>query len=524
MMSVVVITICVVFCIKSCDYSYFDDLPEYRLGPEFVVPLLYGSLSIEDIINDSDIDYLEIDDDDFITVVAHSSTTSPTADQILFLIDQFIPYSLPIELNPAQKTDTVIQTTFTASFDFMIGEILDSLVLNGGVFKFKVSEPQMVVDGFQASVTATIPKAYDKDGKPLTVSVNLNDSAAVSLDDVTFEFFNEEAAPKNTANNFDIEYTIHITGPGQPKSYTLDFDHLFQEFDFSGLYGDITMIEFDLPGDTIAIPLYDRWEDGMITFDDPMVILKADNSFGFMTHVHVDTLHAVNNNQTVRLETLEPVSITPWVIDNAEYPGHSALSILNLNKETSNLDDFINLPPKEVIYAMRGILLSDDFTQGFIIESSKLDFDIEIRLPLHISINNFVLKESFSISPGDVADYAEKLELHMNITNMFPLDAIFQFTFVDKNGNKLFTLFDDPEGEFIIASASVNANGEVVSSTNKESSLALTAQKIQMLKETESVEVRVKLQTAEQGSVPVKIYTHQSIDLQMTFQGKMSID
>lgn len=524
MISAVVITICIIFCINACDYSYFDELPEYRLGPEFVVPLLYGSLSIEDIIKDSDIDYLEIDDDNFITVVAHSSTTSPTADQLLFLIDQFIPYSLPIELNPVQKTDTVIQTTFTANFNFGIGEVLDSLALNGGVFQFEVSEPQMATDGFQASITATIPKAYDKDGNPLTVSVNLNETATVSLDNVTFEFFSEDNGTKNSANNFDIDYTIHITGPGQSRSYTLDFDHTFQEFEFSGLYGDIMMIEFDLPGDTIAIPIYDRWEDGMISFADPMVILKADNSFGFMTHVHIDTLQAVNNNQQVPLETLDPVSITPWIIENAEYPGHSALSVLNLNRETSNLDDFINLPPKEVIYAMRGVLLSDDLTQGFILETSKLDFDIEIRLPLHISINNFILKESFSISPGDVADYAEKLELHMDITNKFPLDAILQFTFVDKNGNKLFTLFDSPEGEYIIASAVVNEHGEVVSPTNKESSLALTAQKIQMLKETESLEVRVKLQTAEQGSVPVKIYTHQAIDLKMTFQGKMSID
>lgn len=510
--------------IHACDYSYFDEFPEFKLGPEFVLPLLTGSLTIEDILPDQDLDNMEIDEDNFITIVARSSTSTQNAGQIVLLTDQIMPFELPVNLIPpaktVEKTDTVISVVYNAGFDFGLGEKLDSLRFSSGTLELLVSEPQLAADGYEVQINATIPFALDNNGNPLTIDFHLNEKTEISLDNYLFKFYNTE----DSHNLFNIEYRLHITGKGAAKDYKLLFNQDFVQLSFWGLYGDIISLTLEIPGDTISIPLFEKWDEGMISFADPTMILKADNSFGFITHVYFETLRAANNSSLVDLVTNDPVSIYPWVIDNAQYPGHSAVSYLNLNTETSNLDEFISLPPKEIIYFIEADLLSHQTTQGFITNDSKLDLGLEFRLPLHGSINNFVLKETFEISPGDISDNIEKLELHVSAINSFPIDAGFQMTFLDNNDNILFTVFDDDESATIIASAKVNQDGEVIEETTKESVIALTPEKIEKLNDSKKLTVQVKLQTAEEGEIPIKIFTHQSIAIKMHLQGKFSVE
>lgn len=510
--------------INACDYSYFDEFPKFTASPEFVLPLLTGSLTIEDILPDQDLDNMEVDDDNFVTIVSRSYTSSQNADQIILLADQIMPFELPVNLSPhgktVEKTDTIIKTVYNAGFDFGIGEELDSLRFSGGSLELLVSEPQMSDDGYEVYINATIPFALDINGNPLTIDFMLNEKTEISLDSYLFKFYSTE----NSINLFDIEYSIHITGKGDKNNYELLFDQKFVQLGFFGLYGDIISLNLEFPGDTLFIPLFEKWEEGMISFADPSMILKADNSFGFLTHVYFETLRAANNSSLVDLITYDPVSIYPWVIDNANYPGHSAVSYLNLNRETSNIDDFINLPPKEIIYFIEAALLSHQTTQGFITNDSKLDLDLEFRLPLHGSISNFVLKETFDVSPGDISDNIEKLELHMAVINSFPIDAGLQMKFLDQHDNILFTLFDDDENSTIISSAKVNEEGEVIEETSKESVISLTPEKIEKLNDSKQITVQIKLQTAEEGEIPIKIYTHQSIGIKMHLQGKFFVE
>ncbi len=508
--------------IIACDYSYFDDFPGYKPGPTFSIPLLNGSLSIQDLLPDGDFNYLDIDEDNFITFVAQTASSSETANKLLFLSDQHMAFNQQISLGHSQKTtaqtDTLIQIVHMAGFDFNIGEKLDSLLFMEGIFKLSVQEPQLSLDDYDVSICVTIPKARDENGKAITFFTSLNDSIVFSLDEYHFEFYNTE----NSYNHFDIIYSIDIKGMGDPKEYDMLFEQSFQELEFVGLYGDIIALEFEMQADTMYIDFYNNWEEGTVNFVEPSVLLKTENTFGFLTYVYLDTIQAQNRNQKVDIITYEPVSITPWIINNASYPGHSATTILNLDRETSNFDDFINLPPEKIIYSMRANLFSNQTTQGFILHDSKIDFKSELKLPLHGSISNYVLLDSLKIAPGEIAENIEKLELFISVANSFPLDVSFQMIFLDRNDETLFYLFDDVHTAQIIASAEVDPNGQVIEQTIKETVVTLSQEKIKKLKRTKRALLRVKFETAEAGEIPVKIYTHQSVDMSMHMQVELS--
>lgn len=510
--------------INACDYGYFDDFPEFRLNPEFVIPLLTGSLSIEDIIRDQEMDIIEIDEDDFITIVARSSIATQNASELFFLDDQTMSFVLPIDLTPGLKTiakiDTVIKILYKASFNFGLGEKLDSLRLSGGGLNLLLSEPQLAADGYEVSLNISIPEALDESGNQLSADFYLNDEIWISLESYLFNFYHLD----DSFNHFDIVYSIHISGKEATETYEILFDKKFDQLSFFGLYGDIVAFELKMPEDTISIPLFETWEEGLISFFDPVLILKAKNSFGFETHVYYETLKALNNSNSLDLVTTEPVSISPWVIDNADHPGHSAITYLNLNRETSNLDDFINFPPKEIAYSINVALLSHQDKQGFIIHDSALDFDLEFRLPLHGSIYNYAFQNTFELASFDLSENIEKLEMHMSIVNSFPIDASLQMTFLDKNDKKLFALFDDEESKKIIKSAFINQDGEVIEETINEAVISLTTEKIKKLKDSVKLLMQVKLQTAGEGEVPIKIYSHQSIGVKMHLKGRLSVE
>lgn len=510
------------FFIIACDYSYFDEFPSYNPTPKFSIPLLNGSLSIHNLLPDGGLNFLDIGDDGFITFIAQSRTTSENANKLFFLSDQNMDFSQQISLgqskNTKEHTDTLIQIVHMADFDFSIGEKLDSLMFREGVFKLSVQEPQLSADNYDVSISVTIPKATDSDGKPITFSTNLNDSIVFSVDDYHFEFYNTE----DSYNHFDIIYSMHIKGMAEPQTYELEFEQSFEQLEFIGLYGDIIALEFEMQADTMYIDFYNNWDEGTVNFVEPSVMLSTENTFGFLTYVYLDTIQAWNKGRTVDIVAYEPVSITPWIINNASYPGHSASSILDLNRETSNFDDFINLPPDKIIYSLRANLLSNETTQGFILHDSKIDFKSELKLPLHGTISNYVLLDSLKIAPGKIAENIEKLDLFISVANSFPLDVSFQMIFLDRNDETLFNLFDGVHTAQIIASAEVDPNGQVIEQTIKETVVTLSQDKINKLKRSKRALLRVKFETAEAGQIPVKIYTHQSVDISIHMQAELS--
>jgi len=115
---------------------------------------------------------------------------------------------------------------------------------------------------------------------------------------------------------------------------------------------------------------------------------------------------------------------------------------------------------------------------------------------------------SLTISGSQVS--IQKAGFNINLQNGFPLDAIIQMYFLDKNNKVIDSLFDT--GSQLIASGQIDVNGKVISPTNTLIKDLFTQQRYTNITTNSTTAVLFAFfRTANNGTVPVKIYSSYQI-------------
>jgi hypothetical protein len=124
-------------------------------------------------------------------------------------------------------------------FHFLTGndDRLDSIVFSRGEWSVQVSAPGLLADGYQATVTATIPGSYNQAGQPFTIVVNANATAQRSMEGYTIPFYSAGSAH----NQFDVHYQVEFSGPGSPNNapYTFSLSQNLSGMQMGKMFGFI---------------------------------------------------------------------------------------------------------------------------------------------------------------------------------------------------------------------------------------------------------------------------------------------
>ncbi len=503
------------FFISSCDHSYLDmdEIPDYTYSPEFAVPMVKSSLSIEDIVPDEDIDLIEVDEDNFISLVYRKSAETLRGDELFTLPDQ--DSQVVFEVSSDGKSG---QATFTETLDFSFGagERLDSISMEAGNLLVTASAADLASDGYNAVIAVTIPHSYDESGNPLSFEFDLNNPGSASLDGYTFVFYSNA----DQHNLFDLEYQVTLTGNGTPDNapYDLTINKSFFDLEFSSIFGDVSYTELALGEGEIPISIFRNWVDGTIEFVDPFVKIDALNSFGFPVSVNTYELYGQADEETLDL-TGYP---NPWEIQSPgmEQLGETVKTSLLLDSASSNIKELIALPPKEFFYNMDAGLNPDGKQTGFVNNNSRLTVELEVWLPLHGSVENYRIEDTLDFSLGETIDELEWIEFNFGIVNGFPLDTYFQVFFLDENDIVLTQMFEESDERNIIQSAELDDNGMVISATEKNTKVFLDQDKLDDMIGSEKLMISARLQTTEEGEIPVKIFSDQYLDLSIGVKAK----
>ncbi len=509
--------------IPSCDYSYLDidELPDYTYGPVIALPMVKSSLSIEDIVPDEDFDLIDVDEDNFVSLVYRKSAETLKGGELFELPDQ--DSQVTYEVHPGGKSAKV---TFTETLDFSFGagERLDSLSMEEGKFLVSASAQDLVNDGYQLTITVTIPQSYDGSGNPLSFEMDLDSPGSSELGGFTFEFYSD-----NDQNNlFDIQYHVEVAGSGTPDNapYQLTLNKSFFDLEFLSIYGDVSYTQLALGEGEIPISIFRNWVDGAIEFANPFVKIDAYNSFGFPVVVNTHELYGQKEEETMDL-TGYP---NPWEIlsPGINQEGEIAITSLLLDGESSNIKELVALPPKEFIYNMDAGLNENGKQAGFVNNSSQVKVDLEVWLPLHASVESYLIEDTLDFTFGDTFEELEWIEFNFGIVNGFPLDAYFQVFFLDKEGAVLARMFEETDEKNIIPSAEVDGDGLVTSETERNTKVFMDQDKVEDILGSEKLLISARLRTPEKSEVqiPVKIFSDHIIDLSIgaKAKGKVVVD
>jgi hypothetical protein len=420
--------------LTSCDYSYLDgleDIQDYTYSPVFAVPLVSSSISIDDIMDVSDISFIELDEDKLITLVYKGQIFSVDAENIFTLTDQNQQRSFD-EIVPA---DTTLIIPFLLSFEK--NEIITSVSFLDGLFNVTAQADQLFQDGYSLDLSFRILNSFDQNEQPIGGTVSLNQPANINLTGSRIEL-------ENVTNFFLVEYTITISGNGTPTNapYTIDFFQSLTNMRYDLVHGYIDQIDFPVGKATIPISIFNNANLGSIEFVSPRIDLTINNSFGLPVDVNVLEFTATTAEGQI-INITGPATENPWRVRYPESPSAVAdTTKVFVDKTNSNLFETTKQAPKDVFLNVRG-LTNPDATitaTNWLRHDSNLNIDVEMRLPLHGQINYFNITDTLELSLDSIPDELEWIELKMIVSNGFPISTTIKVFLLDEAGLVIDTL------------------------------------------------------------------------------------
>lgn len=505
--------------LPSCDYSYIDEIDniqDYNYGPVVAFPLVNASISLDDLIDVGDFGGIEVDEEDLITLVYSGKIFSVPASDIFSVKDQSQVITFNNIVPAGSGGMTLPPKVFLITFDN--NEVLTYISFLEGMFRVSVKADQLAQDGYNLEATFRILNSYDSQALPINGTVSLNNPGETDLTGSRIEFDNQ-------ANFFLVEYQLFITGDGSPDNapYTIEFSQEMTGLKYDLIKGYFDQINFPVGNTTVAVGLFNKATLASLVFENPTIEFTIDNSFGAELDLFIEEFYAT----TIEDETIPvtgPAVEEPWRVFASETHENPVLTTFKLlDNSNTNLSDITEKSPKKLYYEVTGLLNPDagQQTTNWIKHDSNLVIDMEVNLPLWGRINIFELQDTTEFSADNYLDEMEWVELKMNFTNGFPLNAEIDLILLDENNNAIDTLF--ARQDKLVEAASVNPLTSIVEEPRISSRIErLDDKKIENLRKATNLLIEARLNSYDhQNGTTVKILDTYRIGIDLGIRGQV---
>ena len=186
------------------------------------------------------------------------------------------------------------------------------------------------------------------------------------------------------------------------------------------------------------------------------------------------------------------------------YPEPTAAVLEATNVQQLNVQELLAHKPKDFSYLIDGTLNggeNNDVSHNVIERNSGLDMDIACDIPLHMTVNQFIVDEELSFSSVKNVDMIKRFFLKGIVTNAFPLEVYMHMDFLDAEGNVLFSPVD---GDTIAGGRVENLH--VVEPAIYRLDTELTSDEVAMLVDTKTIRVWANINSYQKEEV--KIYAN----------------
>jgi len=516
--------ILLLFFISSCvkDEYKFQNLQPSGWDPNFAAPILNSKLTLWNLINDVDSNFLHVDNNGFITLTYSKVLFSEVASSVVIIPNQVFNFNTSFT-NPGQiPVGDSIVLSYDTFYNFVLesGQTVDSVYLKNGSFDILINSNFNV----PSKVVLEVHGAT-RNGIPLKDTIELN--TPNSFNSISLQ--NTKLTFTQIGGTNRLDYTIKIIqyGDGSPdlSPYNFDMRMTYANIDFQGFYGYVGQMNFELIEDTMKLNINNNIVQGTFNINDPRVTLTTKSSFGIPMQTNIQNLDFIRLNPNY-----QKVSLTgfpnPWNINSPSVPGQEATTIVSLNNTNSNLATAINIVPQRVVAQISASTNAAGPTQNFLFDNSKFEVEVKVEFPLYGSLNNITMTDTvpmtFNIKDKDI-DFVDWILVKVMMENKFPLDVDLQVYFYDDNMNFIDSLLS-PSQQLLFAGMPGPAPDYRVTNPSKKS-LVVKIEK-NRLKEYNKITKAIiigNISTANQGS-PAKFYTDYDIKLQIGAQIKLNVN
>ncbi len=473
-------------------------------NPSIALPLVYSDISLRDFMDEiGGLSFLKIEDDGGLTIVYENEYQSKTAEEMISLPDQAYTRSYTLSATEIADLNTngSLTLNYTEELDYNFGSSeIDRILYKGGSANFTITT------SLKHDVKATITLNNGvNNGVPLAsvLQATYTSGTNTASDNINLDGYNVDYT-KTAAGTSQIEAQVSftITKGANPilVDETVNFTLNIVDQKFKEIVGFLGAIDFSNEVDTLELSFFNNPNQGSFTLADPRIKMTFSNSFGVPLNAQV-TQFAGFSPQNTRFDlTGVPNSLPLPNLSMAEL-GLSKRSILELNKNTSNLAAFVNNQPAKIVYEFKvEANPSGPSVRNWFTDKSRLGASIEIEVPLHGTAKDFKIEvdQPFEFAVENVEQIEEVL-MRIYTENRFPLGISLQAYFRDSTLN---TTIDSLIGsdQLLLAAAAVDANGVVTAPSPNLLDISLTGDKAERIRDANQIRMVIRLNTTTIGA------------------------
>lgn len=501
----------------------FDRLAGLKISPSVAIPLVHGSLAIEDVLTTGESAYIHYGEDQLVHVL-YSDTIYSTSIRDLFLLPQLqLNKYYPAYSNATGNSNNQIAVQAHEELDLGFSEArFDEITLSQG--KLLISSNSNI--NADVDLLVSLP-TLKKDGQPLSVSLRLpagnNGNQTTERDLQNFE---ADLTDYGTGNNIipvEIQAIVNSNDPAILLNLAnyLQLDLNITELNFSLLTGYLGQPEVQLPTNQIPLTIFETvFSKAEFSIKEPILSFDLLNGSGVPVTVKTDLLQARSKDGS----TL-PIATSPGSPFNVNYPTQveeTALTRLTI----TNAGEALGMAPAFIDYRLSGRLnVGTTENLNFLTGNSSMAAIVHADIPLWGSLTGLSLTDTLDFTLQAEDAYVKEAIIRANVTNSFPIGVDLQVYFLDEDLHILDSLFDSSSPQLIRASQ-VNSLGELSSPGELSQDINISSARFERILKSDKIVVKGLFYTsrAADGTLPdVRIKSNHRLSVNLGVKTDMNI-
>ena len=251
---------------------------------------------------------------------------------------------------------------------------------------------------------------------------------------------------------------------------------------------------------------------GTFFLANPELKLKVQNSIGAPLNLDLNLSGRKAGQSPVFLNSPNRAIPHPTVL------GSTATGEISYNRNNSSLPQLISMPPDSIL-AAGDIRLNPSGTTdtNFITKNSFIQLGVEMEMPFELSASGVGFGDTLEFD-GAVFESLKAATLVFKTVNGFPFDFNARFTFMDSTYAPLFS-----DSLSIMESAIIDADGVVIDTKSNISRFDMNEANLIPVRRAKYLAARLTMQTPQNGTRVVKLFSDYSIILKVGLEAKVDI-
>lgn len=329
---------------------------------------------------------------------------------------------------------------------------------------------------------------------------------------------------KDSFNAIFNTYLMKIDYSGVKKTFSKS-DNFRLELGFVGIKpeyarGYLSMDTFKIGPSSITTDVFNDL-NGVIKFEDVKMSVGLENNIGADAELYLSQITAVNSRTKTRLDLTGDILSKPLSIDRAKDnngfpPVIPALHNFYLQKNNSNINEFVSLLPDQLDYSLE-IRTNPNGNisnfRDFIYDGKLLNIDLLLEAPLNFSASGMQLCRDLEMDLSQ--ERIEQIQggnLYLNVDNGVPIDCKLSLALIHPMDG---TTIDLITGNQVIQAAEIDATGKVTQQKSSVVKIELTRKLIDEILRTKKVRVCALFDTKPSDNA-IKIYSDYKINFSLT--------